>query len=151
MVDSRKANSLLVFIDGQFQGATDNHDHAAGNMSMVVGITSPTKPPFNLTILSISLGLDNGVYPGFLEKKGIVGSVFIDEIDITTSAKWLHQPKLTGELLQLYTDSGCGNVSWNSDVSSYNNVPLTWYKTSFFVLFIIHTVLDFSGTKFQSH
>jgi len=133
VVDSRKANSLLVFIDGQFQGATDNYDHAAGNISMAVGITSPTKPPFNLTILSVSLGLDNGVYPGFLEKKGIVGSVFIDEIDITTSARWFHQPKLTGELLHLYADSGCKNVTWNSDISNYNNVPLTWYKTSFFV------------------
>ena len=133
VVDSRKANSLLVFVDGQFQGATDNHDHAAGNISMAVGITTPTKPPFNLTILSVSLGLDNAVYPGFLEKKGIVGSIFIDEINITASAKWLHQPKLTGELLHLYTDSGCKNVGWNSDVSSYNNVPLTWYKTSFTV------------------
>jgi len=83
--DSRKANSLLVFVNDHFCGATDNHDHSAGNVTMTVPVDLPyDDKPFNLTILSVSLGLHNGIPPGFIEQKGIVGTVFIDDLDITT-------------------------------------------------------------------
>ena len=129
-VDSRTANSLLVFINGRFQGAADNHDHISNDITMGVGLLSPINVPFNLTILSVSLGLDNGVFPGFVEKKGIVGNVYIGETKISNT-EWLHRPKLTGEIQQVYTSEGSQKISWDSDISGYLNVPLTWFKTTF--------------------
>jgi len=132
-VDSRKANSLLVFVNDHFCGATNNHDHAAGNVTMTVPVDLPNgDKPFNLTILSVSLGLHNGIPPGFVEQKGIVGTVFIDDLDITTY-KWLHRPGLSGEIMKVYTKNGSSKVNWSSDLSKYVNNSLTWYKTSFSV------------------
>jgi len=132
-IESRKANSLLVFINGHFSNATDNHEHSAGNKTMTVSIDLPDgDKPFNLTILSVSLGLHNVIPPGFMEKKGIIGKVYINDYDITTS-KWLHQPGLNGEILKVFTKDGSSKVNWDSDVSKYLNTSLTWYKTSFSV------------------
>ena len=130
VVDSRAANGLLVFVNGKFQGARDHCHHVSGNVTMAVGVTTPDSIPFNLTILSVSLGLDNGVYPGFVEKKGIVGNVYVGEMMITDN-EWLHRPKLTGEILQVYTNEGSLKVTWEPDLSRYINTPLTWFKTVF--------------------
>jgi len=132
-VDSRKANSLLVFVNGCFCNATDNHDHSAGNETMTISFHLPDgDKPFNLTILSVSLGLHNAVPPGFFEQKGIVGKVSIDGYDITAS-KWFHRPGLSGEIMEVYNKHGSRKVNWDSDISSYVNASLTWYKTSFTV------------------
>ena len=132
-VDSRKANSLLIFINDRFCGATDNHDHSAGNVTMAVPVDLPDgDKPFNLTILSVSLGLHNGIPPGFTEQKGIVGKVSVNGSDITT-AKWLHRPGLSGEIMEVFTKDGSNKVDWDSDLSKYVNTSLTWYKTSFTV------------------
>ena len=132
VVDSRAANSLLIFVDGKFQGATDHCHHVSGNVTMTVGISPPISVPFNLTILSVSLGLDNGVYPGFVEKKGIVGNVYVGKTEITCNM-WFHRPKLTGEIQQVYTNEGSLKVTWDSDISRYIQIPLTWFKTTFTV------------------
>ena len=132
-VDSRKANSLLVFINEHFCGATDNHEHAAGDVTMSIPVDLPDDDkPFKLTILSVSLGLHNAIPPGFIERKGIVGNVFVNDVDITFS-KWLHRPGLDGEIMEVFTKEGSSKVKWDSDVSKYVNTSLTWYKTSFTV------------------
>ncbi|XP_065908051.1 uncharacterized protein [Dysidea avara] len=132
-IDSRRANSLLVFVNDHFCGATDNHEHSAGDITMTVPVDLPDgDKPFNLTILSISLGLHNGISPGFIEQKGIVGKVSINEVNITTS-KWLHRPGLSGERMKVFTKDGSSKVDWDSDLSKYVNTSLTWYKTSFTV------------------
>ena len=132
VVDSRTANSLSLFVNGKFQGATDNHRHVSGNLTMTVGISPAISVPFNLTILSVSLGLDNGVYPSFIEKKGIVGSVYVGETEITGN-EWLHRPKLTGEIQQVYINENSHKISWDSNISEYLNTSLTWFKTTFTV------------------
>ena len=115
----------------------------SGNVTMTVGISPPVSVPFNLTVLSVSLGLDNGVYPGidyytllydpgFVEKKGIVGNVYIGEMEITDNI-WLHRPKLTGEIKQVYTKEGSLMITWDSDISQYIQIPLTWFKATFTV------------------
>ena len=133
VVDSRAANSLLIFVNGKFQGATDHCHHVSGNVTMTVGISPSISVPFNLTVLSVSLGLDNGVYPGFVEKKGIVGNVYVGKTEITDNNIWLHRPKLTGEIQQVYTNEGSLKVTWDSDISRYIQIPLTWFKTTFTV------------------
>ena len=131
MVASRKANALLVFTNEQFEGAVDNHDCGADNVLMTLKIR-PSGVPFNLTVLSVSLGLYNVFGPGFVEQKGIVGKVSINGVNITNQ-KWVHRPKLTGEMLQVYTDDGSKQVNWDSDYTKYTNTSLTWFKTTFTV------------------
>ena len=130
-MESRKANALLVFINEQFEGAIDNHEDSAGNIWVTLKIKSNDKL-LRLTILSVSLGLCNVLGPKFVEQKGIVGKVFIHGADITNQ-NWLHRPKLTGEMLQVYTDDGSKQVNWDADYTKYANVPLTWFKTTFTV------------------
>ena len=133
IIKSRKANSLLLFMDKEFLAANDNHDHSAGNFNMTfIYIGKINEKGFNLTILSVSLGLNNGIQPGFVEQKGIVGNVSLNGADITHQ-KWLHRPKLTGEMLQVYTDDGSKQVNWDSDYTKYINTSLTWFKTTFTV------------------
>ena len=131
MVATRKANALVVFTNEKFEGAVDDHDTGADNIIMTLKI-QPNGVAFNLTILSVSLGLYNVLSPGFVEQKGIVGKVSINEVDITHQ-KWLHRPKLTGEILQVYTDDGSKQVNWDSDYIKYINTSLTWFKTTFTV------------------
>ena len=130
-VDSRKANALLVFINERFEGAVDDHEDGAGDVTQTLKVQSNGKP-FYLTILSVSLGLYNVIGPGFVEHKGIVGKVSINEHDITNQ-KWLHRPKLTGEIVQVYTDDVSKQVNWDSDYTKYANTTLTWFKTTFTV------------------
>ena len=130
-VDTSKANALLVFRNERFEGAADDHDVNVGKLNLKLNIQSNGKP-FNLTILSVSLGLSNVVQPHFIEHKGIVGKVVINGVDITNQA-WLHRPKLTGEVLQVYTGDGSKQVNWDSDYAKYINASLTWFKTTFTV------------------
>ena len=130
-VDTCKANALLVFRNEHFEGAVDDHDVNVGKLNLKLNI-QPNGEPFNLTILSVSLGLSNVVQPHFVEHKGIIGKVSINGVDITNQV-WLHRPKLTGEILQVYTDDGSKKVKWDSDYAKYNNISLTWFKTTFTV------------------
>ena len=133
IVETRKANSLLLFMDKQYLTSLDNHDHSAGDINMTFTfIGDVDKSGVNLTILSVSLGLNNGIQPGFVEQKGIVGEVIFNGVDITNQ-KWLHRPKLTGEILQVFTFDGSKQVNWDSDWAKYANTSLTWFKTTFTV------------------
>ena len=134
-VESRKANALLVFVDEHFEGAVDDHQNGIidGGANLVLSLNiHPKSKYFKLTILSVCLGLSNVIKRNFIEKKGIVGKVSLNEIDITHQ-KWLHRPKLTGEILQVYTDDGSKQVNWDSDYTKYINASLTWFKTTFTV------------------
>ena len=67
-VATSKANALLVFRNERFEGAADDHDVNVGKLNLKLNIQSNGKP-FNLTILSVSLGLSNVVQPHFVEHK----------------------------------------------------------------------------------
>ena len=130
-VETSKANALLVFRDENFEGAVDDHDVNPGFIKLTLKIQSNGRP-FHLTILSVSLGLSFAVEANFVEQKGIVGKVSINGADITNQM-WSHRPKLTGEILQVYTNDGSEQVHWNSDYKKYTNTSLTWFKTTFTV------------------
>ena len=133
IVETRKANSLLFFMDKGYIGSLYNHDHSTGDFIMnFTFVGNVDKKGFNLTILSVSLGLNNEVQPGFVEQKGIVGKVIFNGVDVTNQ-KWLHRSKLTGEILQVFTDDGSKQVNWDSDLTKYANTSLTWFKAIFTV------------------
>lgn len=52
--------------------------------------------------------------------------IIVTKKDVTQGS-WILQPGLKGEADQIYTSSGSQNVSWNSNLSSGLNRPLTWY------------------------
>ena len=46
---------------------------------------------------------------------------------------WLHRPKLTGEIKQVYTKEGSLKITWDSNISQYIQTPLTCFKATFTV------------------
>ena len=77
-VETRKSNALLFFLNGQYLGEFDNHDHTHGSVTATVSVdlsTFKSNQQYLFEILSISLGLDNsvGTSIGNFEYKGIVG------------------------------------------------------------------------------
>ena len=137
-VQTRKANALLFFLDGHYLGEFDNHDHTTGNVEPSIAFDlSHLKPnqQYLLEILSISLGLNNGVGPYGFENKGIVGNVWLDGellIDNQTNPNlWEHQKGLIGEYLQIYTAEGSSKVDWNSDWTKGIGQAITWFQTRF--------------------
>jgi hypothetical protein len=125
-----RANTYSIFIDGQFVGSQNDDTHALGPVDYSFNLPDGYDGPHTLTILSGSLGLDSAVEPGpSQENKGIVGSVFIEGINVTS--QWIQRPFLTGEILSLYTQEGTSKVSWTEAVGAGVSTPLTWYKTQF--------------------
>jgi beta-galactosidase len=129
VVQTRKANSLLVFYDGQLKGVWNEPSHAQGNIDATLDFTGNTGTRL-LEILSVSLGLDNGVWAGGFEHKGIVGKVILNGVDITSN-NWIHQKGLAGEVLQLNTAAGRKLVQWNTNWQVAKNKEITWYQATF--------------------
>jgi hypothetical protein len=135
-VQTRKANALLFFLDGEYLGEFDNHDHSKASLTATVTLDlSKFKPnqQYLFEILSVSLGLDNGVGGRNFEYKGIVGNVFIDNQLIVndTANPWEHQKGLVGEYFQIYTEEGSSKVDWNSQWTKGIDKPVTWFQARF--------------------
>jgi hypothetical protein len=137
-VQTRKANALLFFLDGQYLGEFDDHDHSAGGVEPSIAFDlSHFKPnqQYLFEILSVSLGLNNGIGPHSFENKGIVGNVWLDGellIDNQTNINlWEHQKGLIGEYLQIYTPEGSSKVDWNPEWAKGIGKPITWFQTRF--------------------
>ncbi len=128
------ANTYSVFIDGVLTATAQDIEHAGGQLSQTVTLPSTLSGTHSLTILSGSLGIHAGInnqQPGTAqEKKGIVGNVSLNAIDITLR-EWIHRPFLTGEILQVFTAEGTNSVTWTPVVGTGVATPLTWYKTTF--------------------
>jgi hypothetical protein len=137
-VETRTANALLFFLDGQYLGEYDNHDHRGNIIQGVVALDLShfkINQQYLFEILSISLGLDNSVTAGHFEQKGIVGNVWLDEQllldNITNTTVWEHQKGLVGEYFQIYTSEGSSKVNWDSQWTKGINKPITWFQARF--------------------
>jgi len=90
---------------------------------------------FTLALVSISLGIENGMgsdeVPFVNHHKGIRsdGNVTIGDVDLTHQ-QWYITPYLAGEYAGV--QHGSANiVPWSDDWQSYVNQPLIWYRTTF--------------------
>ncbi len=135
-IAGRMANSYSLYIGGRLVANAFDDNHYMGASSQTLMIPSSfAKGVYSLAILSGSLGLQNW-FPNLIvtqadqEKKGIVGSVTVDGVDVTANG-WQHRPFLTGELLQVYTESGASAVTWTPTTGAGVATALTWFKTSF--------------------
>jgi hypothetical protein len=137
-VQTRISNAFLFFLDGQYLGEFDDHQHAGGGIETTVAFDlSHFKPnqQYLLEILSISLGLDNGAGPTHFEQKGIIRNIWLDDqllIDNQTESNfWQHQKGLIGEYLQIYTEQGSSKVQWDTQWTKGINRPITWFQAHF--------------------
>jgi len=127
VVLSTKSNGMVAFVDGAFQIAQDDHSHADGTNVLNMNLQL-TPGPHSLTLLSSSLGIDNGMgVASGGKQKGIVGPVLVGDLNITNSA-WIMRPFLVGELKEIFTPEGASNVNWTNAVPS---IPITWFQTEF--------------------
>jgi hypothetical protein len=135
-VQTRKANALLFFLDGEYLGEFDDHDHSQGDVTATVSLDLSTFKPneqYLFEILSVTLGLDNGVGAGRFEHKGIVGNVLIENQLIVndTTNPWEHQKGLVGEYFQIYTEEGSSKVDWDSQWTKGIDKSITWFQARF--------------------
>lgn len=131
------ANALLFFLDGQFLGEFDNHehDHSTGNVNATLAVdlsNFQADQEYLFEVLSVSLGLNTYVQPHRFEWKGIVGNLTFDgELLVDQQNLWEHQKGLIGEHLQIYTEEGSSKVDWKSEWTKSINKPITWFQARF--------------------
>jgi hypothetical protein len=111
-VQTRRANSLLFFLGGQFLDHFDNRDHGEGTITATISLNLSQFLPheqYLFEILSVSLGIDNtDIGPDHFDYKGIVGNVSIDGPSLIGDEAnvWEHEKGLVGEARQIYTEQG---------------------------------------------
>jgi len=127
-IATKRANAFLAFVDESLQSNGGNHQHSDGDFTLQLPLNLKAGD-HELTLLSVSLGIDNGVGPNTVPRKGITGNITLGNKDIT-SGIWKMQPKLAGEWLKVYTPEGSQFVEWNYNSDGFNK-PLTWYQTTF--------------------
>jgi beta-galactosidase len=135
-IDTRMANAFLLFLDGKYLGEYDNHAHDQHSITITVSLDLSTFKPnqqYLFEILSITLGLDNGVWGNNVERKGIIGNVLFDGQSIINDPEnpWQHQKGLVGEYFQIYTEQGSSKVDWNNQWINGTYKPITWFQANF--------------------
>jgi hypothetical protein len=129
-VGSRIANSLLAFVDGQLQSIGGYCTHGEGDMNYTLTVGTQEGKQHQLTILSVSLGVNTRTEPGEFDLKGITGDVFLGGKNIT-GGSWLHRARLAGEIMNVFTVNGSKNVTWSADYVKYTGQPVVWYQHTF--------------------
>jgi beta-galactosidase len=129
-VESRVANSFLAFVDGELQSVGGYCTHNQGDRNYTLGVETAAAKVHQLTLLSVSLGVNTHTVPGQFDLKGITGDVTLSGKNIT-AGKWLHRAKLSGEIMHVYSVNGSSNVSWTGNYSRYTGRPLVWYRHTF--------------------
>jgi len=85
-----------------------------------------------LSILCMTMGLENGGTHQEAYSRGILGKVFIGSQDITNNGNWLMQSGVLGLALKVYTLSGHELVNWTLyDDNDGKHTALTWYSMKF--------------------
>jgi len=136
-VQTRKANALLFFLNGEYLGEFDNHDHAKGTITATIALNLSkykVNQEYLLEILSISLGIDKDYGESTFDYKGIVGEIWFDGQLLPTDDPqhpWEHQVGLVGEYYQIYTEAGSSKVDWNTQWVQGINKPITWFQARF--------------------
>jgi hypothetical protein len=135
-IQMRKSNALLFFLDGQYISQFDTHNHEQGLLNATIALDLSRfkiNQPYLFEILSVSLGIDNSIYIGDFDYKGIVGNVSLDDQSLCDDEKnlWQHQKGLVGEFYQIYTEQGSSKVNWDPTWTKSINKPVTWFQTTF--------------------
>lgn len=129
LIDTRRANALMVFIDSVLVSIWNNTDHGKGNV--VANMTFNTnKGNHLLEILSVSLGVDNGIIGTHFDQKGIVNNVVLNG-QIITNGKWAHQNGSIGEFLEIWSEKSSHRVKWRDEWKEAIKKPMTWFQTRF--------------------
>jgi hypothetical protein len=136
-VQTRRANSLLFFLGGQFLDHFDNRDHGEGTITATSLLNLTQFLPdeqYLFEILSVSLGIDNtDIGPDHFDYKGIVGNVSLNGQSLIGDEAnlWEHQKGLVGEVRQIYTEQGSETVEWNPTWTAAINKSVTLFQTHF--------------------
>jgi hypothetical protein len=135
-VQVRKSNALLFFLDGQYISEFDNHNHVQGLLNATIALDLSqfkVNQQYLFEILSVSLGIDNSIYIGDFDYKGIVGDVSLNEQSLCDDETnlWEHQKGLVGEYYKIYTEQGSSKVNWDPTWKKSINRPITWFQTTF--------------------
>ena len=106
-LDAQKANGFLVFVDGMFIGAVDNHEHGEGGVKLAILSSRPLAEGNHVVaILSVSLGYYNliGRWAGNVgpKLKGLTGDIVLSSPQLLQNRSlidgraWLSQSGLRG-------------------------------------------------------
>jgi hypothetical protein len=143
-----KAQGWLAFLNGALVGSGFETSHSGGDLTMNLSLNgtalraaADAAVPAVLTLLSASLGIDNGAFvrngvtPGTFSSsayKGITsfthGAVVLGGVDLT-AAGWVMQSGVTGEARRVFTPAGLVNASWAPAPDA--PPPMSWLYTRF--------------------
>lgn len=104
-IETQRANAMMIYIDGEFVAASDDHLHKEGPIWLHFGLGELENGEHKLCILSESLGYHNliGRWGGGVNKKtkGITGSVILEleskNKSLVDGRTWRSYPGLHGE------------------------------------------------------
>ena len=136
-VDSAMANALLVFWDGGYVGQCYNMKHGWVTEKWQCKLPLPaiTAGHHSLTLLSVCLGVENGMNPDEIPYethfKGVqVGGAVRTAGNDFTKGGWSHRAYLTGEWLAVWTEEGRAAVKWETQWKGLVGQPLVWWSAA---------------------
>ena len=142
---AHKQEIAVINVNMDQKGQKNSMDSSTGKnateLNFIVSIPAYNFPKssFNLSILSVTMGLVN--YGAYYEKaqKGLHGSIMINNYDITKGT-WFHQIGLQGEYMKVtclwihtkyYNSAHISKYPWKSINDNFIYKPLIWYKVKF--------------------
>jgi hypothetical protein len=121
------------YIDGSPKGGLlPNADHQPAPLSTHVSDIDSSSSAgcrnISVAVLVASTGMENCC--SFLEQsvKGLIGGVYLDGQDITSSGPWIHQAGLWGERERLYEGDGLRRGDWKPYTGNGVDGGMVWYK-----------------------
>ena len=155
-LQSAVANAWTIFADGKMVGSgweLGHHGGAVhlgvddasrfGGKNISVDLSAVSSSSFLLTMMSTSVGIDNGGGIGIPDSgqtipvhstgiKGIVttrpGAVVLGETDLTRGP-WTHRVGAVGEAKEVFTTAGAATVTWSA--AGKTAAPMTWLTATF--------------------
>lgn len=132
IIDTQKANGMIVFINESFVGSADDHQHKEGPTTLVIDVGDLAHGEHKLQILSESLGYNNliGRWGGGTKQKtkGITGDVILSignnlNVSLVDGREWRSFPGLHGESKGIVSRSHLIDKKFESAVPS---LPVWW-------------------------
>ena len=140
-IGTQTANAFLIFVDGNFVGAVDQHFHSNGPIVLEVGIGGLSKGQHKIDFLSESLGYGNligrwGAGTG-AKTKGITAGVVLRveageefDIDLVDGRPWHSSPGLHGEVAVAAKQGVTRDALSENLIIGYSSSP-TWSSALF--------------------
>ncbi|KAL0484185.1 beta-galactosidase [Acrasis kona] len=127
--DASRSTAFMLFINGSFISEWNHprHSYYEGTIKSTISFNLRSAGLHLVEILSVNFGVANDNHKNHFDTKGLTGSIYWNEKDITNNG-WYHQLGLLGEIGRIYEKD---IIKWDDNVEKSAGKALTWYKAQF--------------------